>query len=123
VLHTGPGQVELVHRLGFLSGRDQDKLVGLAHRPGAKTGVPVLADCFCWFECEVGNVMDTGSSTFYMGEVVDAGKGPGTEPMEPAWLRDHLTDEMKNTYLAKLTYAQEVARRMSGEMRSSYRTM
>ena len=121
VLHTGAGQVELVHQLGFFSGRDRDKLRGLAHRPGAKTGVPVLADCHSWFECEVSNVMDTGSSTFYLGEVVDTGKGPGTEAMEPQWLRGHLTGEMKQTYLAKLTDAQDVARRMSAEMKSAYK--
>jgi len=120
VLHTGRGQVELVHRLGFFSGRDGDKLTGIPHRPGAKTGVPVLADCYCWFECEVGNVMDTGSSTFYMGEVVDTGRGPGTEVMEPAWLRDHLSDEMKQNYLAKLGEAQDFARRMSGQMKAIY---
>jgi len=121
VLHASTGQVELVHRLGFFSGRDRDKLSGLSHRPGAKTGVPVLADCFCWFECEVGNVMDTGSSTFFMGEVVDTGKGPGTEAMEPAWLREHLTDEMKRDYVAKLGAAQDFARRLSKEMKTDYR--
>jgi len=120
VLHTGAGQVELVHQLGFVSGRDREKLQALAHRPGAKTGVPVLADCFCWFECVVSNIMDTGSSTFFMGEVVETGKGPGTEAMEPQWLRGHLTEEMKQTYLAKLTDAQDLARRMSREMRSTY---
>ena len=121
VLHTGAGQVELVYRLGFFSGRDRDKLSGLSHRPGLKTGVPVLADCFCWFECEVGNVMDTGSSTFFMGEVVETGKGPGTEAMEPTWLRDHLTEEMKRDYVAKLGAAQDSARRLSKEMKTDYR--
>lgn len=121
VLHTGAGQVDLVYRLGFVSGRDQDKLTGIAHRLADRTGVPVLTDCYCWFECEVGNVMDTGSSTFYMGEVVATGRGPGTEPMEPAWLRGHLTEAMKNEYLAKLTDAQDAARHASKTMRSLYR--
>src|SRR5689334_22596103 len=68
VLHTG--QVDLVYRLGFFSGRDMDKLAGIEHHSGAQTGAPILKDCFCWFECRVSNVMDTGASTFFMGDVV-----------------------------------------------------
>jgi flavin reductase (DIM6/NTAB) family NADH-FMN oxidoreductase RutF len=118
VLHTG--QVDVALRLGFHSGRDADKLDGIPHTLGAKTGVPILADCFCWFECEVGNVMDTGSSTFFMGEVVDAGRGPGAEAMEPQLLRAMLGTDLKEEYVRKLADAQDFARRMSGTMRSIY---
>ena len=119
VLHSG--QVDLVYRLGFFSGRDQDKLDGIATKDGAETGVPILADCFCWFECRVGNIMDTGSSTFFMGEVVGTGKGPGATPMEPAWLRDHLTPQMRQGYVARLKKAQDEAREASRAMKSIYR--
>src|SRR6266566_3314063 len=54
-------QFELIHRLGFESGRARDKLAGIAHRPGT-LGVPVLDDCYAHFECSVVNVMDTGRS-------------------------------------------------------------
>ena len=118
VLHTG--QLELVHRLGFFSGRDREKLEGVRHRDGAKTGVPILADCYCWFECEVGNVMDTGSSTFFMGEVVDSGRGPGTEVLEPAYLRANLPSNLIADYVAHLGNAQETARRASATMQSIY---
>ncbi len=119
VLHTG--QLDLVHRLGFFSGRDRDKLDGVPHRPGARTGVPILEDCWCWFECEVGNVMDTGSSTFFLGEVVATGRGPGADVLEPAWLREHIAEDLKREYVSKLEVAQRAAREASGRMVSIYR--
>src|SRR2546425_2032652 len=67
-------QFELIHRLGFASGRTRDKLADLSHRPGT-LGVPVLDDCYAHFECRVANVMDTGSSTCFLGDVVDVGYG------------------------------------------------
>src|SRR6266567_929754 len=60
-------QLDVVHRLGFFSGRDEDKLAGIPHHKG-KTGVPVLDECFAHFECSVVNVMDTGSSTLFLGD-------------------------------------------------------
>ena len=51
ILHTE--QAELVHRLGFFSGRDHDKLADIPHRIGP-LDLPVLEDCYCWFACEVG---------------------------------------------------------------------
>src|SRR5258706_9470805 len=65
-------QFELIHRLGFASGRARDKLADLPHRLGT-LGVPVLDDCYAHFECRVANVMDTGSSTCFLGDVVDVG--------------------------------------------------
>ncbi|HEY2804844.1 MAG TPA: flavin reductase family protein, partial [Gemmatimonadales bacterium] len=119
VLHTG--QVELVHSLGFRSGREHDKIAAVPHRDALKTGVPILKDCYCWFECLVCNVMDTGSSTFFMGDVVDAGRGPGKEVLEPAYLREHLTPEMSAAYKANLGHAQDEAREASKSMKSIYK--
>jgi flavin reductase (DIM6/NTAB) family NADH-FMN oxidoreductase RutF len=114
VLNTS--QVDLVERLGFASGRDRDKLDGIPYAPGARTGAPILKDCFCWFECRVCNVMDTGSSTFFMGDVVAAGAGSG-EPMEPAFLRQHLTETMSREYADRLAAAQQAAREASKLMK------
>src|SRR5687767_12867734 len=58
LLHTK--QLDVVHRLGFFSGRDRDKLAGVPHHRG-QLGVPVLDECYAHFECRVVNVMDTGS--------------------------------------------------------------
>src|SRR5258705_9977388 len=67
-------QFELIHCLGFASGRARDKLADVPHRLGT-LGVPVLDDCYAHFECRVANVMDTGSSTCFLGDVVDVGHG------------------------------------------------
>src|SRR5256712_8153444 len=67
-------QFELIHRLGFASGRTRDKLADVPHRLGT-LGVPVLDDCYAHFECRVANVMDTGSSTCFLGDVLDVGYG------------------------------------------------
>jgi flavin reductase (DIM6/NTAB) family NADH-FMN oxidoreductase RutF len=118
ILHEG--QVDLVHRLGFYSGRDRDKLAEVPHRDGAKTGAPILKDNYCWFECVVGNVMDTGSSTFFMGDVVDCGRGPGNDQLQPASLRAALSPDIMAEYAAKLADAQTFAREMSKRMVSGY---
>ena len=65
--------------------------------------------------------MDTGSSTFFMGDVVEAGRGPGKEVLEPVYLREHLTPEMSAEYAANLGHAQDEAREASKRMKSSYR--
>src|SRR5574341_1709373 len=38
-------QLELVHRLGFVSGRDHDKLADVPHRLGV-LGAPILDECY-----------------------------------------------------------------------------
>src|SRR2546430_6866033 len=70
-------QFDLIHRLGFTSGRARDKLADVPHRPGM-LGVPVLDECYAHFECRVANVMDTGSSTCFLGDVVEVGYGAST---------------------------------------------
>jgi flavin reductase (DIM6/NTAB) family NADH-FMN oxidoreductase RutF len=119
VLHSG--QVDVVKALGFVSGRDQDKLAAIPHSLGTHTGVPLLTDCFGWFECRVCNVMDTGSSTFFFGDAIAAGKGPGQEPLEPHALRANLGEDIMKDYAAKLKHAQDEARAASAGIVSIYR--
>lgn len=117
VLHSG--QTPLVQAFGFVSGRTRDKLAGVPHRTG-KTGVPILEDCYAWFECEVANVMDTGASTFFLGEAIATGKGPGTDVLMPAMLRANLPEQLMKEYADKLQEAQARARTLSGEMQTTY---
>src|SRR5436189_5954099 len=116
LLHTK--QFDLVRRLGFFSGRDQDKLAGIPHHNG-KLGVPILDDCFAHFECSVVNVMDTGSSTLFLGDVVAVGCGaaPGLEPrgelLTATYFRANMPAEWRIEYEAKLKDAEQVAAEMS----------
>jgi flavin reductase (DIM6/NTAB) family NADH-FMN oxidoreductase RutF len=66
----GEGQLEWVWRFGLESGRDTDKLAGLAARAGV-TGAPVLADAPAYLECRVEAGWDGGDRTVYLAEVVD----------------------------------------------------
>jgi len=111
------GQLDVVECLGFWSGRDRDKLDDLPHRIGA-LGCPVLDDCWAWFECRVINVMDTGSSTCFLGEVVDLGRGPGKELMTPGWMRANIPEQWRAAYLSKLGIAQDWARGRSADVRA-----
>jgi flavin reductase (DIM6/NTAB) family NADH-FMN oxidoreductase RutF len=115
VLHRG--QFDLIEQLGFVSGRNRDKLAGIPHRIGT-LGCPLLEDCWAWFECRVINVMDTGSSTCFLGDVVDLGRGPGKEIMTPGYMRANLPDAWKEPYVRNLKAAQDWARERSGDIRA-----
>jgi len=78
-------QDELVHRLGFVSGRDTDKLAGLAQHRGA-TGSPLLEDCAGWLDCRVVATLDGGDMTCFLADVIDGALlGDASEPL---WWRD-----------------------------------
>lgn len=116
LLHTE--QLDLVHRLGFFSGRDRDKLAGVPHHRG-QLGVPVLDECFAHFECRVANVMDTGSSTLFLGDVIAVGCGAaaGLEPrgelLTAGYFRANMPAQWRIEYEAKLGEAQRTAAELS----------
>ena len=101
-------QWELIHRLGFASGRDRDKLVGLPYAVGA-TGCPLLEDCYASFECRVANRMDAGASTFFLGDVVAVRYGSGERIMSAAFFRANLPEGWRAEYEANLSRAQAYA--------------
>jgi flavin reductase (DIM6/NTAB) family NADH-FMN oxidoreductase RutF len=110
-------QLDVVHRLGFFSGRDQNKLAGIPHHKG-KTGVPVLDDCFTHFECKVANVMDTGSSTLFLGDVVEVGSlEPRGELLTASYFRANMPAAWRTEYEAKLKEAQQTGADMSRNIR------
>ena len=97
-------QWELIYRLGFRSGRDGDKLAGLDIIEG-KTGCPMLRDCIAAFECEVVNAMDTGASTFFLGEVVNMHNGESGPLMTSEYFRKNLPPDRLAEYEANLRAA------------------
>jgi len=114
LLHTE--QFALIHRLGFVSGRDRDKLKDIPHHRGV-LGAPVLDDCYAHFECRVANVMDTGSSTLFLGDVEAVGFGAGTGPrgevMSAAHFRANMPTEWRKEYEGLLAAAQRFAAEQS----------
>jgi flavin reductase (DIM6/NTAB) family NADH-FMN oxidoreductase RutF len=114
-------QFDLIHRLGFTSGRTRDKLADVAHRLGT-LGAPVLDDCYAHFECRVANVMDTGSSTCFLGDVTAVGYGAAAAPrgsvMTAAHFRAHMPAAWRAEYEALLGAAQHWAAEWSGDIRA-----
>ncbi len=121
VLHVlRDDQFELIYRLGFASGRTRDKLSDVPYRPGV-LGPPVLDECYAHFECRVANVMDTGSSTCFLGDVVEVGHGAARAPrgavMTAAHFRAHMPAEWRAEYEALLHAAQAYAAERSRDIR------
>src|SRR2546426_12188610 len=115
LLHTK--QFDVVRRLGFVSGRDRDKLVGLPYHRGV-LGVPILDECFAHFECSVVNVMDTGSSTLFLGDVVAVGRGKAAgELLTATHFRSNMPAEWQREYEAKLKEAQRYAEARSRDIK------
>jgi flavin reductase (DIM6/NTAB) family NADH-FMN oxidoreductase RutF len=113
-------QFELVHRLGFVSGRARDKLGDIPHHVGM-LGVPVLDDCYAHFECRVANVMDTGSSTCFLGDVVAVGHGSAGAPtgrvMTAAQFRAQMPAAWRAEYQTLLQAAQRFALERSRDIK------
>jgi flavin reductase (DIM6/NTAB) family NADH-FMN oxidoreductase RutF len=65
-------RIDWVWRYGIPTGRDVDKLSGVATSTGGG-GSPILVDALGWIDCRVESRMDTGDRTIFLGEVLDAG--------------------------------------------------
>lgn len=57
---------------GFVSGADCDKfaMVGLTTRPATKVAPPLVDGCAVNLECTLINIVEVGSHSLYLGEVV-----------------------------------------------------
>ena len=107
-----PGQLELIKKFGFVSGRDQDKLADVAYSLGP-SGSPLLEDCWGYLDCRVINAMDGGNMTCFLGQVVD---GETLAEGEPLWWRDARRQ-------LPAGWMEEWDRKISGEIRVSLSTM
>ncbi len=65
----GEQHIDWVWRFGLRSGRETDKLEGLAVSVGP-TGSPILRDALAWLDCRVEARLDTGDRTVYLAEVI-----------------------------------------------------
>jgi len=76
----GRGQMELARRFGTRSGRELDKLAGVAWRRGS-LGAPLLLDAAAWLECRVAETVRAGDHELVVGRVV--GGGVHEAPLAP----------------------------------------
>ncbi len=99
-------QLDLIHRLGFASGREGDKLTGLAYTTGP-IGVPLLEDCRAAFECRVVNTMDAGASTCFLADIVATYLKAGNDVMTAEYFRANLPEMWREDFAKNYREAQD----------------
>ncbi len=85
-------QSDLIPRLGFVSGRDEDKMAGLDVGVTPK-GNPIMSGCLAWLECEVIDTFDLGDATCFLAAVTAMERLRAGEPMSWAGIRSILPQE------------------------------
>ncbi len=109
-------QVELVHELGFSSGRDRDKLASIPYRAGP-TRSPILKECLAYMDCRVVNAMDGGDMTAFLGEVVDGDTLSEAEPLFWHHLRTVMPQAWVQEWDTKIKREIEISRERMGKIR------
>lgn len=109
-------QWDVIRDLGFESGREREKLRDLDYRLSDPWELPILEGSLAWMRCEVANVMDAGASTFFMGDVLEMGRGGGREAMDSEYFRRNAPEPWEEPYRRNLQATQEEARRLEGEV-------
>jgi flavin reductase (DIM6/NTAB) family NADH-FMN oxidoreductase RutF len=104
-------QSELVPKLGFVSGRDEDKMAGLevAMTP---QGNPILKGCLAWLECEVIDTFDLGDATCFLAAVTAMERLRAGEPMSWVGIRSRLPQEWLAQWDRKIVRDIERSRRL-----------
>jgi ferric-chelate reductase [NAD(P)H] len=93
-----------IGRFGFKSGRDIEKFDGITYRVSS-LGNPILKEhSIAFLEAKVDKLIDMGSHTIFIGEVVDCDIISDGEPMTYAYY--HLVKKGKSPKAAP-TYIEE----------------
>jgi flavin reductase (DIM6/NTAB) family NADH-FMN oxidoreductase RutF len=128
-------QIELAWNFASGSGRDRDKLAGLALEK-SESGSPILADCLAWLDCRVFARYDAGDRLFFWGDIVAgtlrvplAGAGtptrfagapvPTTEALREHEFFRHLTHQQRQTLIADRQSDVALNRRLHEQWRLS----
>ena len=111
-----PKQLDLVHELGYRSGRDQDKLTAVPYHR-AVTGSPILDDCYAYFDCRVVNAMDGGDMTVFLADVLEGEVRDG-EPLTWQHMRTLMPPAWMDEWNEKIEGELEVSRRTMDTMES-----
>lgn len=104
-------QVSVVDRLGFESGRDQEKLSEIEHST-TEYGLPRIKGAAAVFDCRVINAMDAGPSTIFLGESEHFERHPNFEELDllnAEDLRKTLPEERREDYRANKQEVQQRA--------------
>ena len=103
--------LELFRALGFRTGREGEKLEGVATRPGS-LGAPILRDAVAYVEAQVAETLETAEITVVVAEVV-AGERLGTTPsLTIEYVRERLPSEWLAEWERRREQELEDARRL-----------
>jgi flavin reductase (DIM6/NTAB) family NADH-FMN oxidoreductase RutF len=81
------------------SGRDRDKLAGLATNTGAR-GTPILADCLAWLECRRTGSFTAVDRVFYVADVIAGEQVASGEPLRENAFIASLSDSQRRQLAA-----------------------
>ena len=94
-------QVDLVPKLGFVSGRETPKLDGLDYTLTDR-GNPVFEGSIGWLECSLIETFDLGDSTAFLGAVVENHRLTDDEPLVWSKLAPTLPRAIRDQWDAKM---------------------
>jgi flavin reductase (DIM6/NTAB) family NADH-FMN oxidoreductase RutF len=94
-------QLDLIPALGFVSGRDRNKLEGLDYQL-TERGNPVFPGGLGWLECEVIEALDLGDASGYLAAVVANERWREGSPLVWSRLAPALPPDWLRTWEAKL---------------------
>ncbi len=113
-------QAELAWNFAKDSGRQRDKLEGLAITESS-AGCPILPDCLAWFDCRVFARYDAGDRLFYWADVLAAEKRDTGSPLrEQAFIRS-LSDDQRKLLAAQREADGQVQRPLGDKWRAKCR--
>ncbi len=104
-------QSDLIPKLGFVSGRDEDKMASLDVAVTVK-GNPILKGCLAWLECEVIDTFDFGDATCFLAAVTAGERLRTGEPMSWLGIRSILPPEWLARWDRKIVKDIERSRRL-----------
>ena len=101
-------QLHLIRDFGLVSGIDRDKMAGVEHSIGI-TGVPLLARCAGFLECQVINAMDGGDMTCFLADVVNGYSDRGILPISWREARRLIPEEWNDAWNSKIAKEIEIS--------------
>ena len=104
-------QLHLLEPLGLVSGRDHDKLAGLAPRLSV-SGDPFFVDGVAYFSGETLDAFDVGDSTAFLVAVRTSERLSEFPPMDWADARRRVGSEFMRRWAEKSQREQEIAQRL-----------
>ncbi len=94
-------QVDLIPKLGFVSGRDTRKLQGIDHTL-TEHGNPIFDGSIGWLECSVIERFDLGDSTAFLSAVEQNVRLSDDEPLVWSKLAPTLPQSVRDQWDAKM---------------------